>query len=143
MINLLKFVTVVLALLSGFFAQDILNGFRTYFESRALHDQYCMLSTTACVQDDVSMTLSADNAQALVPVQISVTWPNHQAESLTLTMEGHEMDMGVVKFNLTPQSSGLYQGEVMLPVCTIDEMTWVGELTDGTLTVNPAMRMQR
>lgn len=89
------------------------------------------------------MTLSSDTAQPLVASEIRVEWPSASAEQLTLTLSGLEMDMGMPKFVLTQTAPGHYRGDVILPVCTTEAMTWLGELTDGTTTVYPAIRMQR
>ena len=53
------------------------------------------------------------------------------------------MELGTVRFQLSSTGEQRFQGEVLLPVCTIDEMTWIGTLTDGEHTVYPAIRMQR
>ncbi len=102
-----------------------------------------MLSTQACTQQAVSMTLSNDTAQPLVASEVRVEWPSSKEPQLVLTLSGLEMDMGKPKFILKQTSPGLFRGEVILPVCTTDAMTWLGELTDGTTTVYPAIRMQR
>ncbi|GMM79533.1 hypothetical protein MTsN2n20_12180 [Vibrio alginolyticus] len=53
------------------------------------------------------------------------------------------MEMGEPKFLLKQIAPGQYQGDIILPVCTEDAMTWVGELSDGENIVYPAIKMQR
>lgn len=89
------------------------------------------------------MTLNIDSAQPLVPAQLTVEWQDTDADQLVLSLAGREMEMGEPKFLLKKVSKGQYTGEVVLPVCTQESMTWVGELTDGQNTIYPAIKMQR
>ena len=59
-----------------------------------------------------------------------------------LTMKGLEEQLGTVRYKLKHVGNDYFEGEIMLPVCTLDEMTWLGELTDGQKTVYPALRMK-
>ncbi|MGL0945559.1 hypothetical protein [Vibrio vulnificus] len=146
--NILKIIAFILALSGGFFAKDIVlqlfaSDTTAVTQSAPKLEDYCMLSTQACKQQAVSMTLSNDTAQPLIASEITVEWPATNSEQLMLSLRGLEMDMGKPKFVLKQTSPGHYSGEVILPVCTTDAMTWLGELTDGTTTVYPAIRMQR
>ncbi|EJC6733697.1 hypothetical protein CRN32_18095 [Vibrio vulnificus] len=145
--NILKIIAFILALSGGFFAKDIVQLFASdttaVTQSAPQLEDYCMLSTQACTQQAVSMTLSNDTAQPLVASEVRVEWHSSKEPQLVLTLSGLEMDMGKPKFVLKQTSPGNYSGEVILPVCTTDAMTWLGELTDGTTTVYPAIRMQR
>ncbi len=89
------------------------------------------------------MTLDVDSVQPMIPAELTVYWPNTQAEQLVLSLTGQEMEMGEPKFVLKKRSLGQYKGEVLLPVCTQESMTWVGELSDGQHTIYPAIKMQR
>ncbi|WP_049886700.1 hypothetical protein, partial [Vibrio parahaemolyticus] len=95
------------------------------------------------VQQGVTMTLNVDNAQPLIPAKLDVEWNKSDAEQLVLSLSGREMEMGKPKFLLKKIALGKYSGEVVLPVCTQESMTWVGELTDGQSTIYPAIKMQR
>ncbi|WP_117233033.1 hypothetical protein [Vibrio maerlii] len=142
---LAKFALLGLALGAGFLAPSILEKVQSHTKHSASSidlNQYCQLSTATCVQNEAKLTLEHDKAQPLLPSKLMVEWPD-QAESLMLTLQGLEMEMGSVKILLTPAEQGHYVGEVLLPVCTMDKMTWVGELTDGNLTVNTSLRMER
>ncbi|PNM65241.1 hypothetical protein AL546_002810 [Vibrio vulnificus] len=145
--NILKIIAFIVALSGGFFAKDIVqllsSDTTAVAQSAPQLEDYCMLSTQACTQQAVSMMLSNDTAQPLVASEVRVEWPSSKEPQLVLTLSGLEMDMGKPKFVLKQTSPGHYSGEVILPVCTTDAMTWLGELTDGTTTVYPAIRMQR
>ncbi|MDN2483805.1 hypothetical protein [Vibrio agarivorans] len=78
----------------------------------------------------------------LTPARLTVAWPS-EAESLQLRLVGHEMDMGEVRIQLNATTPGVYVAEVILPVCTLDAMTWHGELTDGNESIYTGIRMQR
>ncbi|WP_319534872.1 hypothetical protein [uncultured Vibrio sp.] len=140
--KLLNIAGVAVALVAGFYAPTLIKNLSTSSELKPL-DEYCFLSTTACVQQDVSMTLNVDNTQPLIPAQITVEWFDSEAEQLVLSLSGLEMEMGEPKFLLNKVSPGKYIGELILPVCTQESMTWVGELTDGQNTIYPAINMHR
>lgn len=140
--KLLNITGVAVALVAGFYAPTLLKSLSTSSELKPL-DEYCFLSTATCVQQDVTMTLNVDNTQPLVPALLTVEWSDSEAEQLVLSLSGREMEMGEPKFLLNKVSPGKYMGEVVLPVCTQESMTWVGELTDGQDTIYPAIKMQR
>ncbi len=140
--KLLNITGLAVALVAGFYAPTLIKSLSAPSELKPL-DEYCFLSTATCIQKNVSMTLNADSAQPLVPVQLSVGWPDTEAEQLVLSLAGREMEMGEPKFLLKKVSPGQYSGEVILPVCTQESMTWIGELTDGQDTIYPALKMQR
>ncbi|PFG58569.1 hypothetical protein ATG66_1123 [Vibrio sp. ES.051] len=139
---MLPIAAVTAALVAGFYAPTLLKSFSSSASIKPI-DEYCFLSTTSCVQENVTMTLNADSAQPLVPTTLNVEWDKNDAEQLVLTLSGREMEMGEPKFLLKQVAPGQYQGDIVLPVCTQDAMTWVGELTDGKNTIYPAIKMQR
>ncbi len=135
-----------LAIGAGFLAPDIIERVR----SHSLHtsssinlNDYCQLSTKTCSQSDIQMTLEHDTAQPLMPSELTVEWPQNNAESLMLSLQGLEMEMGVVKVKLNRTEGGTYIGDVLLPVCTMEEMTWVGDISDGNQSIKTALRMAR
>lgn len=138
----LKLLFIIAALLAGFFASDIIKLFSSETKSTDL-SQYCVLSTTPCSQQNISMTLAQDKVHPLVANRLSVSWPDNDSEQLELRLQGVEMDMGTVKYVLKKAESGKFESDIILPVCTSDSMTWVGQLTDGKTTVLPALRMER
>ncbi|AXY03504.1 hypothetical protein D1115_21905 [Vibrio alfacsensis] len=140
--KVLKIAGIAVALIAGFYAPTLIKHFSSPPELTSL-DEYCLLSTQTCVQDDVSMTLSVDTAQPLIPAKIEVNWTDNGADQLVLSLVGREMDMGKPTFILKRVSSGKFVGDITLPVCTHGSMTWLGELSDGTNTLNPAIKMQR
>ncbi|ELH3115101.1 MULTISPECIES: hypothetical protein [Vibrio] len=140
--KVLKIAAIAVALVAGFYAPTLLKSFSSSSIVKPL-DEYCLLSTTACVQQGATMTLNVDNAQPLIPAKFDVEWNKSDAEQLVLSLSGREMEMGEPKFLLKKIAPGKYSGEVVLPVCTQESMTWVGELTDGQSTIYPAIKMQR
>ncbi|CAM2778845.1 hypothetical protein QTO01_11630 [Vibrio mytili] len=140
--KLIKMAGVVAALVVGFYTPTLLKNFSSSSTLKPL-DEYCFLSTSPCEQQGVSMMLDVEVPQPLVPAQLTVDWEDSQAEQLILTLAGREMDMGQPKYILKQVSPGKYQGELLLPVCIQDSMTWVGELTDGQSTLYPALKMHR
>lgn len=53
------------------------------------------------------------------------------------------MEMGTAVFKLTKNPNGAFTGDVILPVCTTEEMTWVGEVSDGQQSIKTSLRMER
>lgn len=140
--KLLQIAAVSAALVAGFYAPTLIKSFSSSTQSKSI-DEYCFLSTTSCVQENVTMTLNSETAQPLVPTTLNVEWHTSDAKQLILSLSGREMEMGEPKFLLKQVAPGRYQGDIILPVCTQDAMTWVGELSDGESTVYPAIKMQR
>ncbi|MFA0568065.1 hypothetical protein [Vibrio gallaecicus] len=141
-----KVVAVITALAAGFYGPQAINKVQeslgSDMENVDLAD-YCMLSTDSCVQDSISMSLDKNTAQPLIPSTIRVIWPNAKQDTLLLSLKGLEMEMGIALYQLKSIGGDEYEGEIILPVCTLEKMTWVGELTDGTTTIHPAIRMAR
>ncbi|WP_375748474.1 hypothetical protein [Vibrio sp. HN007] len=135
-------ILLCLALAAGFFAPDIIESIRQSSEQVDL-SKYCVLSTQPCVQNEVSMLLEHDVTRPLVPSTLSVHWPDSEAKSLMVELQGLEMDMGVAKYVLKQQENGYYQAQLLLPVCAFDKMTWIGTISDGESTVYPAVKMER
>lgn len=140
--KLVQILLLIAAVAIGFVAPDLITSI-TQDERQIDVDKYCFISTEPCRQSDVSMQLEHDIAKPLVPSNIEVNWENASGNTLQLSLEGLEMEMGVAKYQLSKQSNGMFTGTIMLPVCTQDNMTWLGTLTDGTKEVYPAIRMER
>tara|TARA_Y100001960_G_C14715403_1_gene849329 strand:- start:1293 stop:1760 length:468 start_codon:yes stop_codon:yes gene_type:complete len=140
--SLIKIALIALALGAGYFAGDAYQWYQNQ-QTKISLDDYCLLSTQPCSQDDIVITLDRDVSQPLVPTQIQVKWPSTKADALMLSLEGYEMEMGTTLFKLTKSQNNLYTGELILPVCTLEAMTWVGHLSDGNIQVNTALRMER
>ncbi|HAS62424.1 MAG TPA: hypothetical protein DCS35_07490 [Vibrio sp.] len=132
---------VIVALVAGFFADDALSWLNS--SSKAAITDYCQLSTNACEKEGIAVTLNRDTAQPLIPIQINVDWPHSEADSLHLTLEGYEMEMGTARFAIAQINEGQYQGDVLLPACTMEAMTWVGKLSNGKQSIDVAIRMER
>ncbi|MGF1837301.1 hypothetical protein [Vibrio atlanticus] len=142
----LKVAALGIALVAGFYGSQAIQQFESAMERASAEinlDDYCMLSTTSCEQNTVTMTLDRETAQPLAPTKIKVVWEGAASDTLMLSLTGLEMEMGSARFQLKNIGNNTYEGDVILPVCTLDKMTWIGELTDGVDTVNPAIRMAR
>lgn len=140
--SVVKIIAIGLMLGAGFFISDITNWLSASNRTIDL-DEYCILSTQGCQKGEIKLALDRDVAQPLMPAKISVEWPDSQKDFLELQLEGLEMDMGQAKFLLTPTGNNTFSGEILLPVCTTDAMTWIGHISDGATTINTAVRMER
>ncbi len=103
----------------------------------------CFLSTDTCASGDIKVTMADDVARAMLPTQVSLEWPNTDAEQILVSLKGVEMDMGEPRFALQRTSGNTFTGELLLPVCTHDTMTWVATLSDGHHSHNFAVNMER
>jgi len=139
---LIKFTIAILVLIVGFIAPDIVSKINAQTKFHPLTD-YCMLSTQACQQDNVSLLLNTDTIKPLKPNTLKVHWPQSKAERLELSMRGLEGELGTVRYTLKKMGNGFFEGQITLPVCTLDEMTWLGELTDGHKSVLTGVRMKQ
>jgi hypothetical protein len=129
----------MVAVCAGILANQLIEHFSTTDPDV----EYCYLSSTDCEQNNVRMQLAQDNTHPMLPNLMTVVWPLHAERHLTLTLRGLEMDMGLVKVPLTFIGNQTYQADLVLPICTQSKMTWIGELSDGSLTVYPAIRTQQ
>ncbi|MCG9647762.1 hypothetical protein L1D24_04170 [Vibrio brasiliensis] len=137
-----KLLLVLAAIGSGFFASDLINLYQATQQQVSL-DQYCLLTTQSCQQGDVIIQVDKDTSQPLVPTQIEVSWPQSDSDHLLMTLQGYEMDMGTVVFKLDKNPQGNFSGQVILPVCTTDAMTWYGSVSDNSESIKTSIRMER
>ncbi|MDN3682001.1 hypothetical protein QWZ04_16970 [Vibrio tapetis subsp. quintayensis] len=140
--QLMPMTLVVAALATGFYAQDLLTLVKPSNDPIDL-SQYCHLSNETCTQEDMSAQLEQNVLHPLKPTVLSVNWPNSDAEQLRLELNGMEMEMGTLRFQLDRNEEGVYQGILLLPVCTTDNMTWLGQITGNNQKMNVAIRMER
>lgn len=136
---ILNILIIIAIAMTGFFANDLLALLNVNEPSNPT-EEYCYLSAQPCQQHGVELRLAQDSTHAMQANHLTVTWPEQKSETLILTLRGLEMDMGIVKIPLSRADDNTYQADIVLPVCTQSQMTWVGEITDGTLSVFPAIR---
>ncbi len=58
------------------------------------------------------------------PLTLTVTVPGPLAAEPAVTVTGVNMDMGVQRADLEPAGEGVYQGQVVLPICSSRRMEW-------------------
>lgn len=141
--SILKPLAIVCALGAGFFASDVYQWFNIRAHVKPL-SEYCLVTTQACEVGNIRVEADRDISQPLVPTKITVDWPNStKQQSLLITLQGYEMEMGTLMFTLNKSGATQYSGLITLPVCTQNTMTWVGEITDGQDTMSASIRMER
>lgn len=140
-----QWLLILVALMGGYFASDIYHWLSTARHQHTSIDlsEYCALTTSSCQLGTVSIHADKDTSQPLLPTTVTVAWPNNDAQSLVLSLQGVEMEMGSPKFLLARTGDGQYQGELLLPVCTTDAMTWYGTVSDGHTHHKLSVRMER
>ncbi|MCQ1059158.1 hypothetical protein LRP52_19565 [Photobacterium sp. ZSDE20] len=93
---------------------------------------YCPLSNEACEIEGKRISLDRATIKPMEAARIQVEWPSLPSEidTVELTLEGMEMMMGVYRQTLQRQTdSDRFSGELLLPFCVSDEMTWQGKIT--------------
>ncbi|WP_428772615.1 hypothetical protein [Vibrio sp.] len=141
-LNISKLVIIAAVILLGYLAPEAIH-YLQQTSAQPDDQQYCTLSSLPCLQGGVSMQLESDSVAPLRPAELTVDWPGSTTSTLILTLKGREMEMGTVMVQLNQVTEGQYKGTVTLPVCSSEEMTWLGQLTDGDKSVFPAIRMKR
>ncbi|WP_146145601.1 hypothetical protein [Photobacterium jeanii] len=91
----------------------------------------CQLSSTVCQIDDANLSLEYDIVNPMVSNTLSVDWSSipQDVKQLELKLEGHEMMMGIYKLQLKRTTNDTFSGELLLPFCTSETMTWYGTIT--------------
>lgn len=140
----------------GFGSLQLLDAYtapsiQSVLPSRTPLEETCQLSQQACEQQAAIIQLSTDFVHPLEAATITVDWPDlpQGTTQLLVSLEGNEMMMGVYKLLLTKQASGQYSGELMLPFCTTNAMTWQGSIkalsstnsNDSIQPLNISLRM--
>lgn len=102
----------------------------TQGEQTLAETEYCQLSTKACEQHGATVVLANDVIHPMQGSLISVQWPEieNATEALVLSLEGREMMMGVYQLKLNKTASGHFTGDLLLPFCVSNEMTWQGSI---------------
>lgn len=139
--SIAKLLLIILAVAGGFFAGDLVKLFQN--QTPVSLDDYCLVSTEPCTQQSVTVKANKATSQPLVPTLVEVDWPDARSDKLVVSMQGYEMDMGNVLFTLERTATGQFSGQIILPVCTTDAMTWYGTISDGDSSINTSIRMER
>ena len=95
-------------------------------------DTYCQLGRTPCINDQINIRLSHDIVKPMIATEVDVVWPSLpvSVENLEFILEGHEMMMGQYRLKLSRTAQdNRYNGQIILPFCTSDAMTWKGTIT--------------
>lgn len=140
--NFAKLALVMGVFVLGYGLAEIPNHLNNR-EAKVDTESLCLLSTSECQFGEVSATLSQDVVKAMQPTQMNVLWPNSESNTLLISLKGVEMEMGEPRFELTRGEGDHFTGELLLPVCTSDAMTWVGTINDGHSAHAFSLNMER
>ncbi|PKF49246.1 hypothetical protein [Enterovibrio nigricans] len=91
----------------------------------------CTLGQMACTFTEANAHLAKDTVAPLVPSSLTVTLNDNipAPDHLVLALEGVEMNMGIYKLKLADIGARTYRGDVLLPLCMHEEMTWRGQIS--------------
>lgn len=127
------FITVGLLVLAviAFFLPSWLSGFfSTASSSTIAPAAYCSLNQQTCQYKGYQASLGNPMVHPLHANTLTVTAPQPLAtDTMLVKLKGVEMNMGEYRLALKKTDTLTYQGELMLPVCTEDNMTWAGTIT--------------
>nr|WP_086940982.1 hypothetical protein [Thaumasiovibrio occultus] len=88
----------------------------------------CLIEQQTCSTDKGDVSLSHPTSEQSNQITAKI---QSNADLLVLTLRGVDMDMGVYRTALRKVAPNTYQGDLMLPICTHDVMTWAGTLADA------------
>lgn len=103
-------------------------------EIRLPLQQPCDLQQTACIASDGSgRSIRFSLAPTPIPLMQELTASATtvglaDVRSARLTVEGVNMFMGYQYADLNPSSDGVWQGKLVLPVCSLEAMQWKASL---------------
>ncbi|WP_439437995.1 hypothetical protein [Salinivibrio costicola] len=90
----------------------------------------CVLNQQTCQYKGYQASLAEPTVRPMNANRLTVISPEPLArDTLLVKLKGVEMNMGEYRLALKKTDEQTYQGELMLPVCTEDSMTWVGMIT--------------
>jgi hypothetical protein len=76
----------------------------------------------------IHFKIASDRITAMAILLVQLHAPQLNTDEVTLQLMGKEMYMGQVNVTLSKTSDGEYQGEMLLPACAAQAMTWVGQI---------------
>ncbi|WP_325894580.1 hypothetical protein [Grimontia sp. NTOU-MAR1] len=136
-------------------ALGIIVAFGYFFADQTVFDEpatvtptlapTCTLSSTPCLFNNAKVSMASNTAAPLIPTKVSVEVTGATPNYLMIELQGVEMNMGTYKIKLSSVGDNLYQGELMLPICMEDEMTWRGAIksSDDSISLPIDVRMAR
>ncbi|OOE86848.1 hypothetical protein BZG74_12165 [Salinivibrio sharmensis] len=132
----------------AFFLPSWLSGFFSTTSSSSIAPAaYCSLNQQTCQYKDYQASLGSPMVHPLHANTLTVTAPQPLAtDTMIVKLKGVEMNMGEYRLALKKIDTLTYQGELMLPVCTEDSMTWAGTITlndDANNSLPIKVRMER
>ncbi|WP_084882714.1 hypothetical protein [Vibrio sp. qd031] len=133
---------VVIVFVLGYGLAELPNLLDRHNETVEI-ESLCHMTTSECRWDATSAVLAQDVVKAMQPTTITATWPNTDADRIRVSLKGVEMEMGEPRFVLNRTQANTFTGDLLLPVCTSDAMTWVGEINDGHSSHTFKLSMER
>lgn len=87
-----------------------------------LHRQACRIT----LPDGrwVELSMGPGPIRVLVPFAIRVQAPGLELKTITVDLNGVDMNMGFNRPILKPTGDGHFEGNGLLPMCVLDRMTW-------------------
>ncbi|MPS31203.1 hypothetical protein D7026_02360 [Salinivibrio sp. VYel7] len=126
-------ITASIAMLTviAFFLPSWLSGFFSTASSTTIAPAaYCSLNQQTCQYEGYQARLGNPDVHPLHANTLTVTAPQAlNTDTLLVKLKGVEMNMGEYRLVLKQTDKLTYQGQLMLPVCTEDSMTWAGSIT--------------
>lgn len=133
-------VLLAVALVAGWWAGSRL---RAPAALRVPPDSGCDLALGPCTRalpdgSQASLSLSPLPPRVMIPLTLQLSL-DRPARAVWVDFVGRNMDMGFNRAELTPTPGGLWEGQVVLPVCSAAQMVWEARLyiarDDGLLEV--------
>jgi hypothetical protein len=137
----IKILTVITLFIIGFFFSELTTLIKSHLTPPVTVEESCQLSSNICAKSGVQIRLERDVLTPLEPSAITVNWPNSTTENIIVSLEGLDMSMGKPLFQLHRTTNQTYEGEILLPICTQNTMTWVGSISNGSNSVPISLKV--
>jgi len=133
----LPLVIILGALIAGFSLQQMQQGdtdIHVIWQSKDI--PACQPEKTRCIQTtpfgNVSFQIAADPVPLMEATRASVATSGMDSLSASIMITGVNMNMGQTRFTLHTAGKTVFEGQIILPVCSQQQMHWQAEVQINT-----------
>jgi hypothetical protein len=112
----------------SFSSLDSIKPQRVIVQTCRLNDGACLYSSSYF--GDVLVEVSPKEFPAFKPLSVFVALASPLVKSISVSFQGKDMFMGPNSVSLNKTLQGVWSGDTMIPVCSVDpNMVWLVQLT--------------
>ncbi|MDO6685340.1 MULTISPECIES: hypothetical protein [unclassified Agarivorans] len=133
MTGLIQKLLLVLAVITGAFGLGLGISYWQQQQLASVEFSHCeQLQNASCewqvADQQWQLQLPTNSLPAMLVQQIQLSTSQSNPPPLMLSLQGVEMYMGEVSISLEPNDNGLYQADLLLPICNTGKMRWRAEI---------------